>query len=231
MPAVNLPDLRDLIDDLVRNPAHQVTPAQRERAIELALVRYSADRPREVVEDVVTADGATVPLPAGWVAGESLLRIVECPVVTPPVPLEADAWAMWRTPTGEVIGLLQAATPGATARLHYTAPHVVDATSSTIPSPHREAVACYAASLLAEQIATAHASAQDSTIAADRVDQAHPAREWAARAKAYRNRYFATLGIEISAQGVEQPRIDAAGVVVDLNLPTSHGRGRMYRRR
>ena len=67
MPAVNLPDLRDLIDDLVRNPAHQVTPAQRERAIELALVRYSADRPREVVEDVVTADGATVPLPAGWV--------------------------------------------------------------------------------------------------------------------------------------------------------------------
>ena len=231
MPAVNLPDLRDLIDDLVRNPAHQVTPAQRERAIELALARYSADRPRQVIEDVVSADGATVPLPAGWVQGESVLHAVECPVVTPPVPLEADAWAMWRTPTGEVIGLLQAAAPGVTARLHYSAPHVVDDASSTIPPAHREAVACYAASLLAEQIATAHASAQDSTIAADRVDQAHPAREWAMRAKSYRNRYFATLGIDISAQGVEQPRIDAAGVVVDLTLPTSHGRGRMYRRR
>lgn len=231
MPPATLSELQTLIDDLVRNPAHHVTPAQRERAIELALVRYSADRPRTVVEDVVTADGVTVPLPAGWVAGESALHTVECPVVAPPVPLEADAWTMWRTPTGEVIGLLQAATPGATARLHYTAPHVVDDASSTIPPAHREAVACYAASLLAEQIATAHASAQDSTIAADRVDQAHPAREWAARAKAYRNRYFATLGIEISAQGVEQPRIDAAGVVVDLNLPTSHGRARMYRRR
>lgn len=231
MPAATLSELETLIDDLVRDAAQWVSPEQRERAIELALVRYSADRPRTVAEDVVTVDGTTVPLPAGWVAGESALHTVECPVVAPPVPLEADAWTMWRTPTGEVIGLLQAATPGATARLHYTAPHVVDATSSTIPPAHREAVACYAASLLAEQIATAHASAQDSTIAADRVDQAHPAREWAARAKAYRNRYFATLGIEISAQGVEQPRIDAAGVVVDLNLPTSHGRGRMYRRR
>jgi hypothetical protein len=63
------------------------------------------------------------------------------------------------------------------------------------------------------------------------VDKAHPAREWAARAKAYRNRYFATLGIDINAQGVEQPRIEAAGVVVDLDLPTSHGRGLLYRRR
>lgn len=231
MPAVNLHDLRDLIDDLVRDAVLWVTPTQRDRAIELALVRYSADRPRQVVEDVTTEDGVTLPLPEGWVQGESLLQTVECPVVSPPVPLEADAWAVWRTPTGEVIGLLQAATPGATARLHYTAPHVVDAASSTVPNAHREAVACYAASLLAEQIATAHASAQDSTIAADRVDQAHPAREWSARAKAYRNRYFATLGIDISAQGVEQPRIDAAGVVVDLNLPTSHGRGRLYRRR
>lgn len=231
MPAATLPELETLIDDLVRDAAQWVSTGQRTRAIELALVRYSADRPRTVVEDVVTADGVTVPLPAGWVAGESALHTVECPIVAPPVPLEADAWAMWRTPTGEVIGLLQAAAPGTTARLHYTAPHVVDDASSTIPPAHREAVACYAASLLAEQIATAHASAQDSTIAADRVDQAHPAREWAARAKAYRNRYFATLGIEISAQGVEQPRIDAAGVVVDLNLPTSHGRARMYPRR
>lgn len=231
MPAVNLPDLRDLIDDLVRDAAQWVTPAQRERAIELALARYSADRPREVIEDVVTDDGVTVPLPGGWAAGESVLRTVECPVVTPPVALAPDAWAVWRTPAGEAIGLLQAATPGATVRLHYSAPHQVTDETTTIPPAHREAVACYAASLLAEQIATAHASAQDSTIAADRVDQAHPAREWAGRARGYRNRYFATLGIDVNAQGVEQPRIDAAGVVVDMNLPTSHGRGRMYRRR
>ena len=231
MPAATLSELEALIDDLVRDAAQWVSPEQRERAIELALARYSHDRPLALVEDVVTADGVTVPLPLGWVSGASDLRAVECPVTTPPVPLEADAWTVWRTPTGEVIGLLQAAMPGATARLHYGAPHRVDATSTTIPTAHREAVACYAASVLAEQIATVHASAQDATIAADRVDQAHPAREWAMRAKSYRARYFAHLGIDLSAQGVEQPRIDAAGVVVDLTLPTSHGRGRMYRRR
>lgn len=226
-----LAELRDLIDDLVRDAAQRVTPAQRERAIGLALARYSADRPREIVEDVVVADGVTVPLPVGWSAGESVLRVVEAPIVTPPVPIGDDDWTMWRTPTGEVIGLLQPVTPGSAVRLHYTAPHVVDDASSSIPTAHREAVACYAASLLAEQIATAHASAQDSTIAADRVDQAHPAREWSARAKAYRARYFATLGIETNAQGVEQPRMQAAGVVVDLALPTSHGRARLYPRR
>lgn len=231
MPAATLPELETLIDDLVRDAAQWVSTGQRTRAIELALARYSADRPREVIEDVVTADGVSVPLPLGWVPGASDLRVVECPVVSPPVPLEPDAWAVWRTPTGEVIGLLQAAAPGATARLHYGAPHTVDGTSTTIPAAHREAVACYAASVLAEQIATVHASAQDATISADRVDQAHPAREWAARAKAYRNRYFAHLGIDVNAQGVEQPRVDAAGVVVDLALPTSHGRARLYPRR
>lgn len=231
MPAVNLPDLRDLIDDLVRGAAQWVTPTQRERAIALALARYNADRPRERVEDVTCADGASLPLPDGFVQGESTLRAVQCPIVTPPLALDPAAWFEYATPTGLALGLVRAVQPGTEARITYSAPHVLSDTDTTVPAAHREALACYAASVLAEQIATEHAGAADATIAADRVDQAHPAREWAARARALRNRYFATLGIEISAQGVEQPRVDAVGVVVDMNLPTSHGRARLYPRR
>lgn len=228
-----LAELRDLIDDLVRDAAQWVTPEQRERAIGLALARYSADRPREVVEDVAAPGGGLLPLPIDWAQGESALRAVEWPVgEQPPAMLPAAEVALQKTPLGEMIFLSFARpTAGDLVRLTYSARHAVSDIEDTVPAAHREALACYAASLLAEQIATVHASAQDATIAADRVDQAHPAREWAARARSYRNRYFATLGIAINAQGVEQPRIDAAGVVVDLNLPTSHGRPRLYPRR
>ncbi len=228
-----LAETRDLIDDLLRDATQKITPGQRERAIGLALVRYSTDRPREVVEDVVSADGATLPLPAEWVPGESVLRGVECPVTTPPAPLDAETWCVYRTPAGEEIRLAAAVAvaAGTTGRLTYSAPHQLTDDTDTIPRAHHEAVACYAASVLAEQIATAHASAADATISADRVDQSHPAREWAIRAKSYRNRYFATLGIAIDARGVEQPSMEAAGVVVDLNIPTSHGRARLYPRR
>ncbi len=178
---------------------------------------------------MVSAGGATLPLPAQWVQGESRLRNIETPVGAAPLP--AAAWRIYQAPLGEEIQLATPVPADQVARLAYSAPHVLSETVDTLPAAHREAVACYAASLLAEQVATVHANASDPTIAADSVDKAHPAREWAARAKGYRNRYFATLGIDINAQGVEQPRIEAAGVVVDLDLPTSHGRGRLYWRR
>lgn len=225
-----LADFLEIVDDLVRDAAQWVTPAQRDRAVGLALARYSKDRPRELVEDVVVADGVQIPLPTAWAQGASDLRTVECPVVTPPVPLDSACWYIYRTPLGEQIGLVSAVTQGTTARVAYSGLHLLTDTDDTIPADHLEAVACYAASLLAEQVATVHANSSDSTISADSVDRSHPAREWAARAKSYRNRYFTTLGIEINAQGVEQPRMEAAGVVVDMELPSTTGRGRLYRR-
>lgn len=226
-----LADFQTLVDDLVRDSAQWVTPEQRERAIGLALSRYSADRPRSLVEDVTSTGGQALPLPAGWVSGESVLQGIETPVgQIPPAALQSSLWSIYRGPLGEELRIARSLLAGEVARLTFSAPHLLSATEDTIPAAHREAVACYTASLLAEQVATVHANAADPTIGADRVDQAHPAREWAARAKSYRNRYFATLGIEINAQGVEQPRMEAAGVVVDLELPTTHGHGRLYRR-
>lgn len=226
-----LSDFQTLVDDLVRDSAQWVTPEQRERAIGLALSRYSTDRPRQLVADVTSSGGQALPLPTGWVSGASALEGVETPVgQIPPALLASSQWSIYRGPLAEEIRLARSLVAGAVARLTFTTPHQLSATEDTILPAHREAVACYTASLLAEQVATVHANAADPTIGADRVDQAHPAREWAARAKSYRNRYFATLGIAINAQGVEQPRMEAAGVVVDLELPTTHGRGRLYRR-
>jgi hypothetical protein len=226
-----LADFQTLIDDLVREGAQWVTPEQRERAIGLALSRYSTDRPRELVADVTSVGGQALPLPTGWVSGESVLHGIETPVgLIPPATLPSSLWSIYRGPLSEEIRIAQSLLAGDVARLTFTASHLLSDTDDTIPASHREAVACYAASLLAEQVATMHANNSDPTIGADRSDQSHPAREWASRAKSYRNRYFATLGIEINAQGVEQPRMEAAGVVVDLELPTTHGRGRLYRR-
>ncbi|ATE60165.1 hypothetical protein [Thauera sinica] len=213
-------DLETLTDDLVRDSLERVASESRDRAIRLALVRYSADRPREVVEDVISAGGAVLPLPLGWTTDASVLRGIEFPVGAEPLP--ASAWRMYRTPTGVEIQLTgQRLNAGDAVRLTYAAAHVVSDTEDTIPLAHREAVACYAASLLAEQLAALHANAAEPTIAADSVNYSHPAREWARRAKDLRNRYFATLGVEITAQGVEKPRMEAAGAIAQLDLTPS----------
>lgn len=225
-------EIRDLIDDLVRDSAGRITPDARERALGLALVRYSADRPRQIVEDVIADGSAIIPLPSEWAEGQSKALTVEYPVdLQPQRVLPGTAWQQRQQPLGAQIRLTDTtAVAGAAVRITYTTPHQLDDDVDTIPPAHSEAVASYAAGLLAEQIATLHAEDSDSTIQADRVDKSHPAREWAKRAKEYRNRYFATLGISINAQGVEEPSIEAAGVVVELELPTTHGYGRLWRR-
>lgn len=225
-----LAEFRDLVDDLLRDGARWVTPEQRERAIGLALSRYSTDRPRFLFEDVTSAGGKVLPLPEGWSPGESGLCSVETPVgQIPPAMLAPDSIALYTGPQGEEIRIARALAADEVARVGYSAPHVLTDSEDTVPPRHREALACYAAGLLCEQIATEHAGAQDATIAADRVDQAHPAREWAARARSYRNRYYATLGIQIGRDGLPEPRMEPAGAVVNLDLPTTHGR-RRYRR-
>ena len=46
-------DHQTLVDSLVRDSGGSIAPLERDRAIEAAVQRYSADLPREVVEDVM----------------------------------------------------------------------------------------------------------------------------------------------------------------------------------
>ena len=105
-------------------------------------------------------------------------------------------------------------------RISFTIKHAVSATEDTIPLPHREPVACFAAASLCDQLAAFYAGGTDSSIQADSVEQRSKAQEYALRAKGLRKRYHDELGIE------DKHEI-AAGVVVNLDHPSSLNEDRL----
>lgn len=218
----------DTVRDLLAQGVHRVQPDQIDRALGLTLARYDLDRPRTIVEDVPGA-GAVLPLPAGWVPGLSAVRGIETPVGNlPPADLDPDAWMLYEAPEGVQLRLASALPAGQVARVSYTAPHQLDADICTVSRAHVEPFACYTAAILCEQIATSYADNADATIAADRVDHTSPAREWSMRARSYRTRYFASLGIS-SEGGQEAARPQPAGTVAHMDFEPSWsrpGRGR-----
>jgi len=220
----------DLVADLIAQGAGRVSPDSRERALGLALLRYDMDRPRVMVEDVTATGGRVLPWPLGWDAARSVLRSIESPVDRfPPVELAADQWSVYRGTTGRELRLAVALPAGQDARLAFTVPHVLTDDECTVPIEHAEALACYAAGTLCEQIATQHADNADATISADRVDQSSPAREWGRRANSLRNRYFAVLGISASG-GTPAAKPVPASAVADMDLSPSFGHTFLYRR-
>lgn len=219
-----------LVGDLLAQGAQRVTPEAQGRALGLALMRYDIDRPRVVIEDVAATGTRVLPWPVGWNAESSRLLSIETPVgQVPPAELETGQWSIYRTPSGAEIHLAQALPAGQAARLALTVPHVLTDTECTIAVEHIEAVACYAAGTLCEQIAASHADNMDATIAADRVDQTSPAREWGRRANSLRNRYFAALGIAASG-GTQNAKPVPASAVADLDLAPSFGKPFIYPR-
>ncbi len=216
-----LADYEALTDALVRDDTGKITAANRTEAIARAVARYSADRPRPKVEDVVAAGGNLLALPAGWQADFSALRSIEYPIGSvPPQLLEQDSYALYQTPSVEQIMLLNAINAGQSVRLNYTIRHVVDGSTDTIRVDDREVVCLWSSALLLEQLAALFSGESDPTIQADSVNHNSKAAEYAIRAKSLRARYFESLGID-------PKRNVAAGVVVDLDQPDSQGRDRL----
>lgn len=228
---MSLSAIQSLIDDLVPDTAGRLKAGALDRAVEAARVHYSADRPRRSVVDIEVPDGGNaVPLPAGWEPEFSKLQDVEYPVGSvPPSLLRAASYAVVQSPTGEVIYVLEALPAGATLRVTYSAPHVLTSLECSIPAARFEAVACWAAALLADQLAAANADNTEPTIAVDRVDQTSPSRTWAARAKAYRERYAQLVGVTGVAEG-DRPTLKSACAEADLDISASDG-GSWYRGR
>lgn len=227
---MSLSDHQTAVDRKAQAPAEIVSPADRDAAIQVAVLRYSQDRPLLRVADVVSAGGYVLPLPAGWVPGESALLSVETPVGSrPPALLVSGAFAVQVTPSGEEIVLAAALDAGAAARLAFEGPHTLSAATDTVPAKDRDALACWAAAVLCDQVAAHHAENREPTIQADRVDYTSPAREWAKRAEAYRALYFKLLGIDTGPQGgAVKPK--PAGAVVNLDVPNSRLKPSMSKR-
>lgn len=216
-----LSDYQTLATELVRDDAGRIQTAERDRAIQLAVQRYSKDKERLKVEDVVATGVNTLPLPAAWEADVSELRSLEYPVgQVPPQYLQNERYSLYQLPASTVIMLLDAVAAGATIRAAYTITHVVSTTVDSIAVKDREPVACWASALLCDQLAAFYSGGTDSTIQADSAPGQSRAQEYSARATKLRKRYLDELGIN-------DKRNVAAGAVVNLDARDSQGRDRL----
>lgn len=217
-----LSDYQTLVTDLVRDDAGKIQAAERDRAIAFAVTRYSKDRPREKVEDLTPESAQLLPLPSAWEAEFSTLRSLEYPIGdVPPTLIEGGRYAFYRTPSALKIQLADAvAVAAANVRSTYTIKHSVTAAEDTIPAQDREPVSCWAAALLADQLAAFYSGGTDSTIQADSAPGQTRAQEYAARARALRKRYFDELGID-------EKKSEPAGTFVNFDQADSQGQDRL----
>jgi len=213
-------DFEQLRDDLARDDSGTLAAAERDQALSLAVGRYSKDRPRVLVEDVTQATtGAELALPAAWEDEVSDLVSIEYPIGENP-PQYITAWRYYRDPNGVTVMTDTAVPADADVRMTFTAAHQLDAGSDTIPAKDREAVACWAAALLLDQLAAYYAGSQDSTLQADAVDYGSKSGDYARRANALRKRYFDELGID-------PKRTVPASAVAEMEIPASIGGRRL----
>ncbi|MBI1386285.1 MAG: hypothetical protein GC150_15370 [Rhizobiales bacterium] len=217
-----LTDIQALVADQVRDEASAIATAERDRAIAVAVKRYSSDRPRQLVVDVTSAGGQVLDLPAGWVAEFSRLVAVEHPVdqIPPSLMAEEDFWTYAR-PAGVVIQLASSISAGATVRLTFTVPHELDADTDTIPEGDREAMSCWAAAFLLDQLATRHSGDRQSTLHAEVAHPVELAMQYAKRAATCRARYFAELGLD-------EKRTAPAATTVEFTPRDDMGHRRLF---
>lgn len=201
-----LTDYQQLVDNLVRDQSGTTTSTDRDRAISLAVARYSADAPRELLEDLLwAASGYLGPMPAGWLDGAYLVK-AEHPIGDqPPSFIELS---IYRSPDGLALAAPEALGAGAEVRVSYSAPHILTTTPEpidTIPAIHREAVGSYAAHLLCKQLAAHYSADRETSINADGSNTESRARNYAARARDYRGAYYAGIGkVDPQAPGEQQ---------------------------
>lgn len=212
-----LADYQVQVADLIRDDSGQITAEARDRAIAAAIERLSEEMPRTLTVEAANQSGQQLDVPAGWVPGESRLDQIEYPVGdVPPTYLDATRVMVLRQPGGaEKIGLADALPPGSTIRVSFTAPHVVDSQSDTVPASRRWGVSCLAASILAGQLASFYANQANSTIAADAVEHRSKSELWAARERQYERQAYIAWGLPLPSAnaGAASAQGQAAGVI------------------
>lgn len=229
-------DIQNLVADIARDVAARVSTEQRDRAIGIAVRRLSIDKPRVLVEDLVGSDSQALALPAEWVSGESVISWLEYPAgALPPVEVSSADYRLTMTPIGDALVLSFAVPATAAVRMVWTGPHTLDDSTDTIPTHQHEAVACYAAAWMCDQLSAEFSANTDPTIAADSVDQSNPARNYAARAKTYRARYYELLGLVgygVSGGGAGgKPLVPPAAATQSVTPVASDGRPTLFKRR
>ena len=120
---MSLADYQTLVADLVRDSGRGdvISDVQRDAAITAALAQYSADRPREVVVDVVSPGGQRIDVPAGFTLDSRLVG-VEYPIgQIPASQLPLSEISIYSAPTGRQFDLPLNLAAGEDLRITYTA--------------------------------------------------------------------------------------------------------------
>ena len=173
-------DYRDALVDMVPG-SHPLDPVEllniQTRAVAKAMAAHSKHRPRPVVEDMVGDGGFDYAVSglADWVDDFSGIRTVECPVDDSQrgnAILDPDDWQIYEKPAGKVLRLLnEKPLASESMRITYTGHHTCDGSDCTVPSADEVAVQSLAAAFYCRMLAAAYALDQDSTVAADTVNQ------------------------------------------------------------
>lgn len=181
-----------LLDDLARDQGEVLDAQARTRALEAARLQYSADQPRQLIEDVVWGVDFLGPVPAAWTEG-AWIKAAEYPLGRDPAAY-IDV-TTYLAPGGWQLIAAVPVPAGETVRVVYMAEHQLSATEDTIPARHRLAVAQYAAHLLCHQLATYYSAQRETMLGADASNTETRAREFAARAKELRSAYYVGVGL------------------------------------
>jgi hypothetical protein len=218
-----LSDFTAALDDLAPG-SHPVDTGDlddmRAKAVAKAMDTHGKHRPRMVVEDVSGTGGFDYALAdlASWSDGMSAVSQVEYPVDDTDentAMLEGNDWMIYTKPAGNVLRLLNAK-PAATEsiRITYTARHSCTVTDCTVAAADEEAVQSLAAAYYCKMLAAVYALDQDSTIAADTVNQGPRHRAFMELSAKYRAEYDDHMGI---TPGKPKPAVAISDQ--DVNYP------------
>ena len=212
-----LSDYQVLVNDMIRDSADRVDAEQLDRAIGLAVIQYGKDRPREVVEDIVSPGGKILDMPQNAIRVTS----IEYPVAEFPISrLHSDQWGIYKAPDGEKIILDVHTLMASYVRLTVVRNHILTETDDTIPSVDREAVGSYAAAILFDQMSADTSTDGNPTIAADTVNHQAKPDSFAKRAERLRTRYYDLLGLD-------PKRVQGASVNVTMPSRSTTGHRRL----
>jgi hypothetical protein len=196
---------------LLKDAASRLDRPAQDAAIDEAVnIRFSADRPREIVTDVPGNGTNDVDVPEGWEDGFSTAESIEFPIGNVPESLvDASDWKMYRSPSGLFIRMLASVPQESDSlRVTWTMRHTPD----TVPDGDFEALCAYAAALCFETMAASYIQTVDGAIAGDTVNYRTKAQECLSVAKGFRKRYFDHVGIAEDAAGTSVPQAPAMSI-------------------
>lgn len=218
---MSLSTLRPRVVNQVRDGSGLLESADFDELLQAAAERYSRARPRLIVADVAGDGGHDYDLPASWEDGWSELRSVEYPAgARNPVLVDRLDWTIYDAPAGPQLRLLaDSPQAGETIRLTFTGLHTIEEAATTVPAADHQALVYLGAMLACEQLSSHYSNTGDTSVMADSVDHSSKARDYAARAKRFRE--LANELVPLPKEGT----VSAAGgetSFADESWPLSH---------